>query len=182
MEFLEQPIPGVYLIANRRFEDDRGTFVKTFHEEEFATRGLETTFRESYFSASNRNVIRGMHFQAPPSDHAKLVSPIQGRFLDVVLDLRKNMGTYGRFISIELNSQSPQSVYIPRGCAHGFASLEDDSTMLYSVSTVYSPTADSGIRWDSFGFDWPVEEPIMSSRDSSFVTFSEFKTPFQETS
>ncbi len=180
MKFLELELPGVYLIANTRFEDERGTFVKTFHEEEFAALELETTFRETYFSKSNKGVVRGMHFQAPPHSHAKLVSPIQGKFMDVVLDLRKGLKTYGRFITVELDGRNPKSVYIPKGCAHGFAALEDHSIMLYEVSSVYSPTADSGIRWDSFGFDWPVENAILSARDQGFVSFADFETPFRD--
>jgi dTDP-4-dehydrorhamnose 3,5-epimerase/CDP-3, 6-dideoxy-D-glycero-D-glycero-4-hexulose-5-epimerase len=177
MDFVELKLPGVFVIENRRFQDDRGTFVKNYHEDEFAKLDLETDFREAYFSESKRGVIRGMHFQLPPDDHAKLISPVRGRFVDVVLDLRTGP-TLGQSIAIDLDATAPRSVYIPKGCAHGFAAMADNSIMLYMVGTVYSPESDSGVRWDSFGFEWPFDNPVMSVRDREFTPLQEFNSPF----
>lgn len=118
-----------------------------------------------------------MHFQAPPQDHEKLVYVTSGEILDVILDLRKQSAGYGRFITLRL-SEYGSSVFIPKGCAHGFLALSDSATVVYNVTTVYDPKADQGIRWDSFGFDWPVTTPILSARDKGFIGFEQFQSPF----
>lgn len=171
-------INGVYVIENFNADDNRGSFIKIVNEEEFAKNGLSCDFREQYYSISKKNVIRGMHFQLPPCDHVKLVHVIKGKVLDVILDIRKNSKTYGKAISFELNSEERKSIYIPSGCAHGFKSMEDDTIMLYNVTTVYNKEADCGILWDSIGFDWDIENPIISSRDLSFSKLENFDSPF----
>ena len=115
-----------------------------------------------------------MHFQLPPHDHEKLVYVPQGAILDVVIDLRKKSHTYGNYISVELSDQNKKSIFIPRGFAHGFKSLLDDTITVYNVTTEYNSTADSGIHYNSFGFDWEVDNPIISRRDSTFVGIKNF--------
>ena len=171
-------IEGVFVIENFNADDNRGSFIKTVNEDEFIKNGLSCDFREQYYSISNKDVVRGMHFQLPPCNHAKLVHVIKGKVLDVILDIRKESKTYGKAISIELNSEERKSVYIPSGCAHGFKSLEDDTVMLYNVTTVYNKDADCGILWDSLDFDWDVENPIISARDLSFERLEDFNSPF----
>ncbi len=178
MKFIETDLKGVYLIEYKIFEDERGFFIKTFHSENFNDKKLEILFKETFYSISKKNVIRGMHFQNPPSDHAKLVSIVKGKILDIVLDLRKESETYGKFEVFKLSDKKKNSIYIPSGCAHGFASMEDDTIVFYMMSSVYSPENDSGIRWDSFGFDWEIKNPIVSKRDRSFVNFRDFKSLF----
>lgn len=178
MNFNETKIAGVYIIEQSVFEDERGFFVKTFHENTFKDMGLESNFRESYYSESHKNVIRGMHFQTPDHDHAKIATTIIGKVHDVILDLRKNSETFGQYIEVELSRENRKSVYIPRGCAHGFAAIEDNSVVYYMTSSVYSPEHDSGVRWDSFGAEWPVSNPIISKRDSLFPEFKNYKSPF----
>ncbi|RZK09900.1 MAG: dTDP-4-dehydrorhamnose 3,5-epimerase [Flavobacterium sp.] len=178
MQFETTEIEGVYLIKPFHFEDARGSFVKTFHAGEFAEKGLETDFKESFYSSSVRGVIRGMHFQLPPHDHAKIVFATQGEILDVVVDLRKNSATYGKSASFKLTEENKNQLYIPRGLAHGFCALTDAATLFYFVSSVHNKASDSGIRYDSFGFHWPVENPIVSDRDLSFVKLEEFYSPF----
>jgi dTDP-4-dehydrorhamnose 3,5-epimerase len=165
-------IEGVWLLENFVSQDKRGTFVKTFHMEAFCEQGLTTDFRESYYSVSHRNVIRGMHFQLPPHEHDKLVYVTQGDILDVVVDLRPASATYGQHVAISLPEHT-HAVYIPRGCAHGFLTLSETATVVYNVTSIYAPKADAGIRWDSFGFEWPVQAPIISDRDSKFETMKE---------
>lgn len=174
MKFEETKLKGVFIISNFNATDDRGLFVKTFNKNAFEKEDLNITIRESYFSISNTNVIRGMHFQLPPDDHEKLVYVPKGKIIDVVVDLRKNSSTYQQHISIELSSANKKSIFIPKGLAHGFKSLEDDTITVYNVATEYNPDSDAGIRFDSFGFDWQIENPILSKRDREFQALQEF--------
>ena len=178
MTFKTLDLEGVYLIENFNSIDDRGLFVKTFHKNEFCKMGLNFEIRESYYSNNKKDVIRGMHFQMPPHDHEKLVYVTSGSIKDVVIDLRKESPTYCNYIDIELSAENKNSIFIPKGMAHGFNSLEDDTTTIYNVATEYSPENDSGIRFDSFGYDWEVTKPIASSRDKSFLTLDKFSSPF----
>lgn len=177
MNFIEKEIPGLFQLDLFNATDQRGTFVKTFQSEEFEMHGLETTFRESFFSINKKNVIRGMHFQQPPYDHAKLVYCTSGKILDVIVDIRKNSHSYGKFVTIEISEENHQGIYMPPGMAHGFCCLTN-ATMVYLTSTVHSSKADNGLRWDSFGFEWPVKKPIMSERDCAFPTLTELISPF----
>ena len=177
MNFKELNIGGVFEVDNFFVEDNRGFFVKTFHHEAFKKIGFEGLFEESYYSKSFKNVIRGMHFQLPPHEHEKLVYVTEGSILDVILDLRKESKTYGQFISIVLN-ENEKSVFIPKGCAHGFLTQSPSATVVYNVTTVYNKDSDAGILWNSFDFNWHLENPTLSSRDQSFTKFTDFKTPF----
>jgi dTDP-4-dehydrorhamnose 3,5-epimerase len=178
MEIIETKLNGVYIIDNLQFEDNRGVFCKTYHEDFFVKNELCSNFKESYYSTSQANVIRGMHFQSPPYDHEKLVYVPNGEILDVVLDLRKKSKTFGEHISVNLSEENRRSIYIPKGLAHGFKSLKDNTITVYNVATVYNSDYDTGIRWDSFGMDWKVENPIISKRDQKFIEFNEFESPF----
>ncbi len=174
MEILKTKLEGVYIIKNKIFQDERGRFIKTYHKEEFKKLGLCTDFKESYFSVSNKNVIRGMHFQLPPMDHEKLVYVAKGKVKDVVVDLRSDSKTKREYIEVELSEENGYSIYIPKGLSHGFKSLEDNTIMIYNVATVYSQECDSGIKYDSFGYDWNIENPILSNRDKNFESLEEF--------
>ena len=178
MEIEETFISGLKLIHLNKFTDTRGSFLKVFNEEFFAQNGLETGFKESYFSVSHKNAIRGMHFQLPTYEHTKLVYLNQGKILDVVLDIRKRSKTFGQFYSIKLDSINPILVYIPIGCAHGFLSLEDNSIVSYMQTSVYNKDYDTGILWNSFGMEWKTENPIVSDRDNSFIKLETFNTTF----
>jgi dTDP-4-dehydrorhamnose 3,5-epimerase len=170
-------LPGVRVIENFLNTDKRGHFVKTFHASKFRDLGFTDLIRESYYSESNKDVIRGMHFQKPPFDHEKLIYVTKGKILDVILDLRTNLNTYGQYITVELG-EFGSSIYIPKGLAHGFLVLSDTATVIYNVTTEYNKNADTGIRWDSFGFEWPVKKPIISDRDLEFDEFEKFRSPF----
>jgi dTDP-4-dehydrorhamnose 3,5-epimerase len=175
---LPEPLPGVRRLEPRLFRDDRGAFVKTYHQEDFAALGLDLSMREEYYSVSHRGVLRGMHFQVPPENHAKLVYCVSGRVLDVVLDLRRSSPTFGRSAGLELSAQNRHLLQIPTGVAHGFLALEADSILVYKTTTVHSPAHDAGIRWDSFGFAWGMTAPIISPRDAGFPALHEFVSPF----
>ena len=171
-------LEGAYLLTLDAFEDNRGSFVKTFAETPLKEAGISFTLRESYFSLSKKDVIRGMHFQTPPHQHAKVVFCPQGAILDVIVDLRTASPTYGQYFAHELSAANHKAYYIPEGFAHGFKSLTDDAMTYYLVSSEYSRDHDTGIRYDSFGFDWQVKEPIISARDLSFVGLGEWEGVF----
>lgn len=178
MKSIRQPLPGVHLLQPKIVTDGRGDFVKTYHTGLFAELGIDFVPVEEFFSTSKRGVIRGMHFQVPHHDHAKLVYCVRGRVLDVLLDLRKASPTFGQATSAELSRANSHIFYIPAGIAHGFLSLEDDSVMVYKTTTVHQPDHDAGIRWDSFGFDWGAATPILSVRDAALPRLQEFVSPF----
>jgi dTDP-4-dehydrorhamnose 3,5-epimerase/CDP-3, 6-dideoxy-D-glycero-D-glycero-4-hexulose-5-epimerase len=177
MQSIAQPLPGVHLLQPKVFSDLRGTFVKTFHTGRFAELGIDFTPVEEFFSISHQHVLRGMHFQLPPHGHSKLVYCIYGRVLDVLLDLRRGE-TYGHCASEELSAANRHQFFIPSGIAHGFLALEPDSVMVYQTSAVHTPTHDDGIRWDSFGFEWPDRKLVISDRDTGFVPLPSFMSPF----
>lgn len=151
--------------------------MKTYHKQQFAQLGFAHP-SEEFFSTSGRNVIRGMHLQLPPAATTKCVACLSGAILDVVLDLRRNALTYGKVFAHELSEKKREMLFIPEGCAHGFLSLTENSLISYQMSAMYAPNQDAGIRWDSFGFDWPVTQPILSIRDQALPTFAEFASPF----
>ena len=178
MRIEETGLPGCRLVNGGRSVDARGSFFKTFHRDVFAAAGLRTDWAEAYCSTSVRDVVRGMHFQLPPTDHAKLVFCTAGQVLDVVLDLRRGSPTYGQYRAFQLDDQAGAGVYIPSGCVHGFLSLSASSTMQYDVTSVHSPSHDAGISWAGFGLEWPVERPVMSERDRNHPPLADFDTPF----
>ncbi|HZP70792.1 MAG TPA: dTDP-4-dehydrorhamnose 3,5-epimerase family protein [Pseudolabrys sp.] len=170
-------IPGVRRVHAAQQADLRGRFVKTLHEEVFSAHGIPTRYAEQYYSVSKNNVLRGLHFQTPPHDHHKLVTCIEGRVFDVVVDLRKDSPAYGQHQSFELDGGD--GVFVPSGCAHGFYVRSDSATLLYNVTTVYAASHDAGIRWDSVGIPWPCERPIVSERDTRLPPFASFVSPFR---
>jgi len=178
MKVLECKIPGCFEIIPNIHRDNRGSFVKTFHAPTFRKLGLCSDFVEEYYSVSHQGVIRGMHFQLPPHDHVKVVYCTSGTVMDVVVDLRKGSPTFGKFAEFELSAEKGNMVYIPKGLAHGFCVLSESATMLYKVSTVYAPESDAGIKWDSIGLKWPFDNPVISSRDKEFISFTNFDSPF----
>ncbi len=171
-------LAGLFVLQPRIFQDTRGSFVKTYHQELFREAGLAFEPQEEFFSVSAKDVLRGMHFQLPPMTHTKLVYCIAGRVLDVVLDLRQASSTRGQTFARELSAANREMLFIPVGFAHGFLALEDQTVMVYLTSTVHSPPHDAGVLWDSFGFDWPVGRPLLSARDQQFPKWSEFQSPF----
>lgn len=178
MEIKDTTFQDLYIMEYNSFLDQRGEFVKTIHKETFLNEGLEYIFNESFYSVSNKNVIRGMHFQVPPEDHAKLVYVVTGSIIDVVLDIRNDSPNFGEFFSIELSAKNRKGIYIGKGFAHGFLALEDNTTVEYHTSTSQNRECEAGIKFDSFGYDWEVKEPILSIRDLAFQNFSDIESPF----
>ncbi|MGD2180257.1 dTDP-4-dehydrorhamnose 3,5-epimerase [Lusitaniella coriacea] len=178
MEIKPTSIPGCYQIFPIVREDARGKFVKVFHREIFQQKNLNIDFAEEYYSVSQRNVLRGLHFQLPPEDHVKMVYCVAGEVLDAVVDLRLNSPTYGQWELFQLSAKKANVLYLPSGLAHGFYVKSQQAIMVYKVSTVYVPERDTGILWNSAGIPWECENPIVSERDRKFLPFSQFKSPF----
>lgn len=178
MEIITTPIPGLLVLQAVLFQDRRGGFLKPFTADFFAGNGLAVDFKEFYYSVNQKDVIRGMHFQTPPYDHEKLVYVSKGRILDVVVDLRKSSPFYGKYFETELSDSEGTYLYIPKGFAHGFCSLEEGSIVNYAQTSCYDREHDAGIYFRSFGYTWPVSDPIVSERDLSFPDLQQFNSPF----
>ena len=134
MKINRTKLEGVFIIDNFNASDKRGSFIKTFNSNTFKEYGLDFEIRESYYSVSKKNVIRGMHFQKPPHDHQKIVICNAGSIIDVVMDIRHNSSSYGKCLAINLKADENQAIYIPKGYAHGFLSLEDNTSVIYFVT------------------------------------------------
>ncbi len=155
MEFNTTELSGLLEITLPRFSDTRGSFTRVFAAPLFEEKiGYAPVFRESFYSISEKDVIRGMHFQIPPSDQDKFVYVISGVIDDVVLDIRKDSPTFGKYIVRELSFENRKALFIPKGFAHGFLSKSSQSIVAYMVTESWNPACDIGIRYDSFGYDW----------------------------
>lgn len=178
MTIEKTPIEGLLILQTNNFRDDRGGFQKLFNRDFFAEHGLATDFCEFYYSVNHKNVVRGMHFQTPPADHEKMVYVSHGRIMDAVVDIRKDSATYGTCFTVELDAEQGRYLYIPKGLAHGFVSLEDDTIVNYAQTSCYDKEHDCGIDSMSVGIDWRVREPIRSGRDLMFPALKDYNSPF----
>lgn len=178
LEILSTNIHDVKCIKQFRADDVRGSFVKPFHDTFFKENGIAFELKESFYSVSKKNTIRGLHFHIPPFAHDKIVFVSDGVIQDIALDLRKNSATYGKHVSEILSFENNHALYIPKGFAHGFATLSDTATVFYFVSGEYHAESDQGIHYKSADIDWKVTDAIVSERDDAFCTFSQFNSPF----
>ena len=170
MKFIHQLISDVILIESHVHDDDRGYFVETFRQDLFAEAvGYQVNFVQENESKSTKGVLRGLHYQIPPFGQSKLVRVLEGKVLDVVVDIRKNSPTFGQHIAIELSSESMQQLFIPQGFAHGFAVLSEIAIINYKVDNLYSPEHEKGIAFNDpkLNIDWQfkVEELKLSEKD-----------------
>ena len=170
MTFTRTAIPDVVIIEPQVHGDERGYFIETFRAdklEEFL--GFKVNFSQDNESKSSRGVLRGLHYQLPPYAQTKLVRVIQGKVLDVAVDIRKSSPTFGKYIAIELSGENKKQLLIPRGFAHGFVVLEDDTIFAYKVDNYYSPECDRGIAFDdkNLNINWILnkEELNLSIKD-----------------
>lgn len=169
-------IDGVHFEPLARHVDDRGWFVKPFQASAVAAAGGDPLVGEVFVSSSHRGVIRGLHFQEPPSDHAKTVTCLSGVIYDVVVDLRA--GPQERRVArFRLDGDAPARLHLPSGVAHGFQALTDDAVVVYVTSTEHDPARDRGVRFDSVGIDWPLPPQAVSTRDQSFPAFDAYRWP-----
>lgn len=175
MIFSETQLAGAFIVKREPFQDNRGAFARTFCQKEFSDSGLNPNLVQANIAHSrNRGITRGLHYQKSPFEEAKLVTCIKGRIYDVMVDLRKDSSSYGKWFGMELCDESPEMIYVPEGFAHGYQILEDDSTVLYFVSEYYSPAHESGIRWNDPSIDikWPINDDlIISAKDLKWPDF-----------
>jgi dTDP-4-dehydrorhamnose 3,5-epimerase len=174
-------IEGLLVIHPRRFSDSRGYFFETFNAMKYSEiLGDSVRFVQDNVSVSKKNVLRGLHFQAPPAAQGKLVSVLQGKVIDVAVDLRQKSETYGQHVAIELSSENGIQFWIPKGFAHGFAALEEDTVFSYKCTEFYSPENEFTIIWDDseLSVDWGLDNPIVSEKDSLGIDFTTFVSPF----
>ena len=171
MIFEQTAIEGVWKVGLETHADDRGFFARTFCADEFASHGLTATFEQSSLSRNVRKgTLRGMHFQAQPNAETKFVRCVRGAVLDVVIDLRDDSPTRGKWIEEVLSDQNGLGLYIPPGIAHGFLTLVDDSDLLYQITPAFKPGYGAGVRWNdpAFSIDWPIADPILAERDATY--------------
>jgi len=181
MDVTRTQIPGVLLIAPKVFGDHRGYFCETYSRRQLADLGLDADFvQDNEAFSAQAGVLRGLHFQVPPMTQAKLVRVGRGAVFDVVVDLRKNSPTFGRWQGFTLSAENFLQLFIPGGLAHGYMTLEADTQFLYKVDRFYSPEHDGGIRCvdPDLGIAWPALEPIMSDKDTRLPRLAEFDSPF----
>jgi dTDP-4-dehydrorhamnose 3,5-epimerase len=175
MKFTELEIPGVFLIEPEVYDDGRGFFFESYRADEFARHGIKTAFVQDNQSLSAKGTLRGLHYQIAPKAQSKLVRVIRGEALDVAVDVRKGSKTFGRHVSVHLSEENKKLVYVPRGFAHGFCALKDETEFLYKVDEFYSPEHERGILWNdpTLNISWPKldSDLILSSRDQKFPTF-----------
>lgn len=164
----EIPIAGAFVLAPDLQEDERGFFARTFCREEFRNRGLENEFVQSSVSFNRRKgTVRGLHYQSKPYEETKMVRCTMGAVYDVLLDLRKESPTYRRWHAVELSAKNRLTLYVPKGVAHGFQTLLDDSEVFYQMSEYFHPECAMGIKWDdpALGISWPNPITVISERD-----------------
>jgi dTDP-4-dehydrorhamnose 3,5-epimerase len=180
VKFTKTPIEGLLIVEPTVFKDDRGYFFESYNAEKFRANGISEEFLQDNQSFSKKNVIRGLHFQAPPFAQAKLVRVIKGAVLDVAVDIRKNSPTYGKHFSIELSEHNQLMFYLPVGFAHGFSVLEDNTIFSYKCSNLYDKPSEGGIVWndETLDIDWGIAHPIISEKDKELPDFKSFKSPF----
>nr|RAV93310.1 dTDP-4-dehydrorhamnose 3,5-epimerase [Aerococcus mictus] len=177
-------IDGVKVLRPRRFGDNRGLFFESYNAERWRGAGIDITFVQDNDSYSkDKGTVRGLHFQTPPFAQSKLVRVIRGAVLDVVVDIRKGSPTYGRHVAVELSAEGGDQLFVPRGFAHGFCTLEPETYVIYKVDAHYSPAHDAGIQWNdpAPGIDWPVkpEAAILTAKDLVHPPFADIVSPFE---
>ena len=179
MIFQELSIPGVWLIEPEKQADHRGFFARAWCQREFEARGLTTSFVQGNISFNKKKgTLRGLHYQAPPYEEAKLVRCTQGALYDVIVDLRQDSPALGQWLAVDLSAENYRMLFIPAGVAHGFQTLADNTEIFYQMSEFYQADAARGIRWDDpeLNITWPLPEPIISPKDLSFDDLRTWET------
>jgi len=174
MIFQETPLAGAYLIELEKKGDERGFFARAFCEREFGQKGLATRFVQVNNSLSaQRGTLRGMHYQLAPRAETKLVRCIRGSLFDVILDLRKGSPTFGKSFGAEISAENRRMMYVPKGFAHGFVTLADDTEAFYFVDEFYAPEQERGVRWNDprFAIAWPLAPVVVSDKDRGHREF-----------
>lgn len=171
MRFVPTELAGAVVVEPDRHGDERGSFMRTFCEEEFAAAGLPTRFPQCNISANRTaGTLRGMHLNVAGHWESKLVRCVRGAIHDVIVDLRPGSSTFGRWIGVDLTADNGRALFVPEGFAHGFVTLADDTDVHYHMGRSYTPGVDTGFRWDdpAFGIEWPRPPVVISERDATY--------------
>lgn len=182
MNVIKTAIEGLVIIEPRVFGDSRGYFFESYNSRDFAAQVKAVDFVQDNESRSCYGVVRGLHFQKPPYAQAKLVRVVEGRVLDVAVDIRKDSPTYGQHVAVELTADNHRQMFLPQGMAHGFAVLSETAVFQYKCDNLYHPEAEGALAWDdpTLAIDWrlPAADVILSDKDKRHPRFNEFVTPF----
>ncbi len=182
MNFIETEVKDCYIIEPKVFGDHRGYFFESFNQKQFEEHIRKIEFVQDNESKSSYGVLRGLHFQLPPFNQAKLVRCVQGEVLDVAVDLRKDSPTYKKYVAVKLSSENKRQLFVPRGFAHGFVVLSEEAVFSYKVDNWYSAEHDSGISWNDpeINVDWQIalDKVVLSGKDELLKPLSETESPF----
>ena len=176
MIFTETQIKGVYTIELEKLNDERGFFARSWDKNEFGKNGLDADLAQCSISFNKlKGTIRGIHYQDVPFEESKLVRCTRGRLFDVIIDLRPNSASYTKWLSMELSEHDLNMIFIPKGCAHGFQTLEDNTEVFYQISEFYHPENSCGIRWNDprFNIKWPLKVSNISEKDAAYPLFKD---------
>lgn len=174
MKFFKTSLNDAFRIKLEKFEDERGFFTRVWDSEKFIEMGLDEKILHCNISFTvKKGSIRGLHYQLEPYSETKLIRCTRGKIFDVIIDLRKNSSSYLKWISIELDSSNYEMLYVPKGFAHGFQTLEENTEVYYQNSQVHMPKYESGIRWDDplFNIKWPLKPTLISKKDQSWEEY-----------
>jgi dTDP-4-dehydrorhamnose 3,5-epimerase len=172
MKFTETKLEGSFIIEIEKLEDERGFFARTWDQEKFNEKGLNSEISQCSISFNKKiGTLRGMHYQKEPYQEVKIVRCTKGKIFDVIIDLRKDSKTFNDWFGVELSSENHKILYVPKGFAHGFQTLEDNTEVFYQISTEYMPEYSRGRLWNDSRFDisWPITPPIISEKDKNFL-------------
>lgn len=180
MTVIETPFRKLLIIKPRIYHDERGYFYESWNQQVFADAGIPEMFLQDNQSGSEKNVIRGLHFQIPPHEQGKLVRTITGSVLDVVVDLRKNEPSFGQHFKMVIKASDHLMLYIPPGFAHGFLSMEKGTVFAYKCTKAYHAPSEGSLRWNDpdLNIDWEVKKPHLSAKDKQAPFFKDFTSPF----
>jgi len=182
MKYIKTKISDVYIIEPSVFGDERGYFLESFNLDKFVENVCPIKFIQDNESKSSKGVLRGLHFQKPPFEQAKLVRCIEGKVIDVAVDIRKGSPTYGKHLAVELSGENKRQLFVPRGFAHGFSVLSESATFAYKVDNSYAPEYDSGIKYDDsdLNINWGLtkNEVLLSIKDKNLPAFKDLNSPF----
>lgn len=177
MNIKPAPLKNILVITPDVYSDNRGSFLETFRVEWLKEYGLDVEFVQDNISVSQKDVVRGLHYQLPPASQVKLVMAAHGKILDVAVDMRKNSSTFGQHFSTILSAENRTMLLIPSGFAHGFSVLSEEATVYYKCNNYYNKELERGIRWDDPGLkiDWKVSKPILSDKDRVLPEMNDLK-------
>ncbi len=175
INFVETPIPGVHIVQTEKSVDARGYFMRLFCQRRFSSHKINFTPQQNSMSHNtSAGTLRGLHFQSNPAEEQKLITCLRGKIYDVVVDLRKDSPAYKKWFCAELSGENGLGLFVPKGVAHGFITLMDDTDVLYQIEGLYDPARAVGIRWNdpAFGIKWPRQPTIISDRDKEWPDYA----------